>query len=82
MKNILIVEDDPDIRSNLKELLELEEYWVWEARSGVEGLQVFHQESIDLVISDIIMPEMDGLEFCRQIRNSQTGKLTPFIFRS
>ncbi|MEB3283319.1 MAG: response regulator transcription factor [Lyngbya sp.] len=82
MKHILIVEDEPLIRSNLKEFLELEGYWVWEASSGVEGLEIFQRELIDLVISDILMPEMDGFEFCRQIRNSQTGRLIPFIFLS
>lgn len=82
MKYILIVEDEPDIRNNLKEFLELEDYWVWEASSGVEGLEIFQRESIDLVISDIMMPQMDGFELCRQIRNSQTGRLIPFIFLS
>ncbi len=82
MKNILIVEDEPDIRSNLKELLELENYWVWEASSGGEGLKLFRQQPIDLIISDILMPEMDGFEFCRQVRNAPTGKLIPFLFLS
>ncbi|WP_413160641.1 response regulator transcription factor [Capilliphycus salinus ALCB114379] len=82
MKHILIVEDEPLIKNNLKEFLELEDYWVWEASSGVEGLEIFERELIDLVISDILMPEMDGFELCSRIRNSQTGKFIPFIFLS
>lgn len=82
MKHILIVEDEYLIRTNLKEFLELEGYLASEAGSGAEGLQIFQQEAIDLVVSDVVMPQMDGFELCRRIRGGETGKLIPFIFLS
>lgn len=82
MKKILLVEDDPNLRCSLKEYLEQEGYLVLEASSGVEGLAVFDRDVPDLVVSDVLMPEMDGLEFCKNLRSTRTGQLIPFIFLS
>jgi DNA-binding NarL/FixJ family response regulator len=82
MKKILIVDDDTALRSALTRYLEKQGYLIHDAMSGVEGLTLFEQESPDLIVSDVIMPEMDGFEFCRRLRSLRTGRLVPFIFLS
>lgn len=82
MKRILLVEDDAALRGNLTDYLEELGYLVLEASSGREGLEIFDHQSPDLIISDVGMPEMDGLEFCRRLRSRRKGQLVPFIFLS
>ncbi|MER3432479.1 MAG: DNA-binding response regulator [Leptolyngbya sp. ERB_1_1] len=82
MKKILIVDDDTALRTALIRYLEKRGYAVRDAASGIEGLSQFEQDPPDLVVSDVIMPEMDGLEFCRRLRSLRTGQLVPFIFLS
>lgn len=82
MKRILIVDDDRNIRENLQEILEEAGYQVDSANSGQAGLEVFAQNPPDAVISDVMMPGMNGLEFCRTLRGSTSGQLVPFIFLS
>jgi DNA-binding response OmpR family regulator len=65
---ILIVEDDTESRETLKVLLELDGHDVSSAQNGHEGWQAFEHEDFPVVISDWLMPEMDGLELCRRIR--------------
>ncbi len=65
---ILIVDDEQAIRDALGRKLKREGYDVALAASGIEGLRAFHAERPDLVILDIVMPEMDGLTVCRRIR--------------
>ena len=65
--NILIIEDDEDIREGVRILLEGEDYNVIEAENGRKGLQLL-DDSIDLVILDIMMPGMSGLRTCEEIR--------------
>ncbi len=62
MPKILIIDDEKSIRSTLKEILEYEKYDVMEAADGVEGFQLIKKEDIDLVMCDIKMPKMDGME--------------------
>lgn len=68
---LLIVEDEPDMRRYLVDLLE-EEYHVLQARTGTEGLRTTLEKEPDLVLLDLMLPEMDGLEVCRRIRASGT----------
>lgn len=82
MKKILIVDDDTALRVALIRFLEKRGYAVQGAASGIEGLTLFEQDAPDLVVSDVIMPEMDGFEFCRRLRSLRTGQLVPFIFLS
>ena len=67
---VLIVEDDPDSRDLLKVLLELDGHDVTAAWNGMEGWQAFQSGEFPVVLSDWLMPEMDGLELCRRIRAS------------
>lgn len=82
MKKILIVDDDITIRAALHYYLQQQGYAVIEAKSGSEALDVFEQDPPDVVVSDVMMPEMDGLEFCRRLRSMRSGQLVPFIFLS
>lgn len=82
MKRILIVDDDITLRTALIRYLQNRGYGVEEARSGIEALSLFEQNPPDLVVSDVMMPGMDGLEFCRRLRATRSGQLVPFIFLS
>ncbi len=82
MKRILVVDDDTTLRMALTRYLEKRGYVVQDVSSGVEALQSFEQDPPDLVVSDVMMPEMDGFEFCRRLRATRSGQLVPFIFLS
>lgn len=66
-ENVLIVEDDADIREGVRILLESENYEVKEAEDGYKGLMLLNDET-DLVILDVMMPGMSGLRTCEEIR--------------
>ncbi|HYV74659.1 MAG TPA: response regulator transcription factor [Candidatus Binatia bacterium] len=65
---ILVVEDEPNMVAGLRDNFEFEGYQVITARDGVEGLQRALEESPDLVVLDVMMPRMSGLEVCKQLR--------------
>ena len=69
MLRILIFEDDPQIRGFLREALSQAGYEVLEATNGSEGWRLYIQEPVDLVITDILMPEQEGLETIRQLQS-------------
>jgi signal transduction histidine kinase/ligand-binding sensor domain-containing protein/DNA-binding response OmpR family regulator len=75
---ILIVEDNNDVRSFIKQCFE-EEYRILLATNGAEGLKIASEKIPDLIISDVIMPEMDGLEFCRRIKTNEKTCHIPLI---
>ena len=70
MLNVLVIDDEEDIRSILKYALEKEGYQVHEASSGNEGLEKVNSLRPDLIVLDVMMPDMDGIEVCEQIRRS------------
>ena len=74
---ILVVEDDRAIRRGLVDNLEYESYEVLTASDGAVGYLILHEEKPDLVILDLMLPEMTGYEFCRQAR--QEGIDTPIL---
>ena len=82
MKKILVVDDDLTLRKVLQNSLEQRGYQVISVGSGKDALAKFNQDVPDIIVSDISMPEMDGFEFCRQLRSQPSGKLIPFIFLS
>ncbi|MEN9518484.1 MAG: hypothetical protein RLZZ381_1072 [Cyanobacteriota bacterium] len=82
MKKILIVDDDLTLRKILHNSLEQRGYQVISVGSGKDALAWFSQDVPDIIVSDVSMPEMDGFEFCRQLRSQPSGKLIPFIFLS
>ena len=73
MKRILIIDDEPHILLMLKKMLEKAGYETDIASNGMEGLQLFSKYPADLVITDIIMPEKEGLETIREMKRLQSG---------
>ncbi|RPI07604.1 MAG: DNA-binding response regulator [Actinobacteria bacterium] len=67
---ILVIEDDADVRTSLRLLLEDEQYDVIEASDGETGLALFSNEMIDLTIIDLKLPDRSGFDVCRAIRSS------------
>ncbi len=65
---ILVVEDDPQLREAYADTLELSDYNCLQASNGREGLQVLSEHAVDMVVSDVNMPEMDGIEFLKNCR--------------
>lgn len=68
MQRILIIEDEPDMALGLRDNFEFEGYAVSVARDGEEGLNQALAEKPDLIILDVMMPRMNGLDVCRQLR--------------
>lgn len=68
MASILIVDDERSIRNSLKDILEHEDYSIETAESGHQALEILKQKSIDLVLSDIKMPQMDGVELLEKMQ--------------
>ncbi len=82
MKKILLIEDDVTVRENTAELLELSEYEVITANDGRQGSIKAQKELPDIIICDIMMPEMDGYGVIQELsKNNQTANI-PFIFLS
>jgi two-component system, OmpR family, response regulator len=79
MPRILIADDEPNIREVISFALERAGYATMTARNGTEALQQFRRSPAELVILDIGMPEMDGLEVCRQLRKTSD---VPILFLS
>lgn len=69
MTKILLVEDEDSIRKFVKINLERENYEVFEAASGEEGLEIARKEEPEIVVLDIMLPGIDGFEVCRVLRN-------------
>jgi len=76
---ILVVEDSPTQAMHLKYILERRHYTVRMATNGKDALEMMRKRKPTIVISDILMPEMDGYEFCRQIRADEQLKYVPVI---
>lgn len=68
MMKILVVDDEKNIRKTLTDILEDEGYTVLSATSGEEGLQILEQDNIDLMLLDVKLPGMDGIEILKQVR--------------
>ncbi len=76
---ILVVDDDPRLREVVRYALSREGFSVREAANGVEALQALDQAPVDLLVLDVMMPEMDGMELCRQVRRRSE---VPIVFLS
>ncbi len=80
MKTILIIEDQPDMRENISTILAMEDFAVLEAVDGRKGIELARDEKPDLILCDIMMPEMDGYDVLHALRADRTVAGTPFIF--
>ncbi len=80
MKKILLIEDNPNIRENTAEILELANYTVLTAENGKIGVEIAIQEVPDLIICDIMMPVLDGYGVLHMLQKNPATKHIPFIF--
>lgn len=80
MVKILVVEDSEEIRGNIMDLLEAEDFEVMGAENGRLGVQIAQRQKFDLIICDIMMPEMDGYDVIAQLRQNPETADIPFIF--
>ena len=77
---ILLVDDEPDILEFMHYNLKKEGYQVYTAKNGKEAVKAARQLNPDLIVLDIMMPEMDGIETCRQLREMEDFKKTLIVF--
>lgn len=80
MTKILVIENEKAILDNIVELLELEDFEVTGAENGLVGVQLAHQIAPDLIICDILMPELDGYGVLTALRTDPMTANIPFIF--
>ena len=76
-RKILVVEDENSIRFLLRENLEYEGYEVFEAENGIQGLEIAEKSGPDLILLDLMLPQMSGMEVCKRLR--ATGNTVPVI---
>jgi len=74
-KKILIAEDSSVIQNLTKKILENQQYTIISAKNGKEVINIVNKESIDLILMDINMPQMDGMSCAKEIRKSSDGKI-------
>jgi two-component system response regulator ChvI len=79
IRRVLLVDDDQALSTILATALGDEGFVVTTARNGLEGVRAFEKDGADLVILDVLMPELDGLEACRRLRKSRSGGHVPII---
>ncbi|HAH06961.1 MAG TPA: hypothetical protein DCM05_10625 [Elusimicrobia bacterium] len=81
-KKILIVEDEPDYLDLLEHVLKKAGYSVAKAANGEDGLKAYKESKPDLVLLDLNLPDMDGLDICRKIRAEGPRPKTPILLCS
>ncbi|MGZ8920216.1 MAG: response regulator [Limisphaerales bacterium] len=80
MKKILVIEDEPEMRRNLATILKLEKFNVVQSENGRLGLETAKKELPDMILCDVMMPEMDGHAVLQALRENPKTATTPFIF--
>jgi DNA-binding response OmpR family regulator len=79
-KKILVVDDEPDVLSLVETRLVLNNYEVITASSGAEAIRKAQEESPDLILLDVLMPDKDGFKVCRQLKDDVRTRDIPVIF--
>jgi putative two-component system response regulator len=79
---ILVIDDHADTLNLLVDLLESAEYRVESALSATAGLSLLQDTPVDLIVVDLLLPDMSGLEFCEQVRAREQLQLVPIILVS
>lgn len=77
--NVLIVDDEPDLVETLTLMLKNHGFRVTSASNGIEGLEKAKTELPDIIILDLMMPEMDGFEMCKQLKSNEETSGIPII---
>lgn len=80
MKIALIIEDNLEIRENTSEILELAGYSVIMANDGKEGVDIASTKRPDIILCDIMMPEMNGYDVIKQLKSNKATSEIPFIY--
>jgi DNA-binding response OmpR family regulator len=80
MKSVLVIEDNTDIRENTAEILDMAGYKTFAAENGKRGVEMALKEKPDLIVCDIMMPELDGYGVLHLLRKNPETQSTPFIF--
>ena len=80
MKKILVIEDEPEMRRNITTILRMEKYHAIAAENGRAGVDLAKKEKPDLILCDVMMPELDGHGVLRALRDDPALVTTPFIF--
>ncbi|MDR0356262.1 MAG: response regulator [Deltaproteobacteria bacterium] len=81
-KSVLVVDDYQAVRKTIKELFATKGLKVSEAASGVEALEKLGQETFDLIVSDLVMAEMDGFELTETVKNNPKYRTVPLVILS
>jgi len=80
MKKILVIEDEPEMRRNLLTILKMEKFHAFGAENGRAGVETAKRERPDLILCDVMMPEMDGYGVLEKLRADPATNSVPFIF--
>jgi DNA-binding NarL/FixJ family response regulator len=80
MKKILVIEDEPEMRRNLATILRLEKFQSFAAENGRIGVELAKKELADLILCDVMMPELDGHGVLQSLRKDAATAAIPFIF--
>ena len=80
MNKIVLIEDNTEVRENIKEILELADYTVYTAENGKKGVELIKAELPDLILCDIMMPELDGYGVLYMVSKNIKTAAIPFIF--
>lgn len=80
MKKILVIEDEETLRTNIVQILELEDFLTIEANNGFLGIKLAQEHLPDLILCDVMMPEIDGYSVLTALRQNPTTASIPFIF--
>jgi DNA-binding NarL/FixJ family response regulator len=80
MKKILVIEDEPEMRRNITTLLRYHDYEPIAAANGREGIELAHREKPDIILCDVMMPELDGYGVLQALQTDASLARTPFIF--
>ncbi|WP_027392441.1 response regulator transcription factor [Aquimarina latercula] len=81
-KTILLIENDIALRENVQELLELYDHKVITAANGAIGIALANKEKFDIILCDIMMPQVDGYSVFNTLRNNSNTSQIPFVFCS
>jgi DNA-binding response OmpR family regulator len=79
-KNILVVEDEKDIRMLIARSLDEKKFRVIQAESGAKALKFLENEQPDLILLDVMMPDIDGFELCQKIKDQPKLQKIPVVF--
>jgi CheY-like chemotaxis protein len=77
--SVLVVEDDPATREMARRTMEQERWKVFEAENGRVGLEQMARHEVDLILLDLMMPEMDGFEFVAELRKNEKWRVVPVV---